>query len=312
MALRQRVQFRRWEDISIHIIRARNYSSKIDWKELRPMILKRIKDRAKDYPVSSMVPVANDVLQARTLLIEGVSALIKVIPIKACKFCPEVHIGGTGHLIRTCRGFRRSSKNLVHKWTDGSLNDIVPLVEAFHLRYMFQDVIRHDQRFDFDRVPAVVELCCQAGVDHDKCTSGSSDDTHLLPHELKSVAQETLEAWERLRVGVHKLLFVYPAKVCEYCSEVHIGPSGHKARLCGVFKYETWRGTHFWKMAELDDLVPQKVVWHCRPHDPSVLLDNGRGFYGKSPAVVELCAQAGATIPNKYFSMMKVCGLSAN
>ncbi|KAK1299573.1 hypothetical protein QJS10_CPB13g00411 [Acorus calamus] len=263
MALRQRVQFRWWEDLSIHIIRARNYSSKIDWKELRPMILKRIKDRAKDYPVSSMVPVANDVLQARTLLIEG-----------------------------------------------------------FALKYTLvaQDVIRHDQRFDFDRVPAVVELCCQAGADvpeeilypHDKCTSGSSDDTHLLPHELKSVAQETLEAWERLRVGVHKLLFVYPAKVCEYCSEVHIGPSGHKARLCGVFKYETWRGTHFWKKAELDDLVPQKVVWHRRPHDPSVLLDNGRGFYGKSPAVVELCAQAGATIPNKYFSMMKVCGLSTN
>lgn len=185
---------------------------------------------------------------------------------------------------------------------------------------MFQDVIKHEQRFDFDRVPAVLELCFQAGADiHEENLfhhgprpddhKRDRDDLSRSPDELRSVAQRTLEAWERMRLGVQKLLLVYPAKVCQYCSEAHIGPSGHKARLCGVFKYETWKGTHFWKKAEVDDLVPPKVVWRHRPQDPPVLLDSGRDFYGHAPAVVELCLQAGAIVPSKYYCMMKVNGL---
>lgn len=63
----------------------RYYSSKVDWKKLRPMIIKRIQNRAKDYPVKSMIPVANEVLKSRELLAKGVSALLQVIPIKSCK-----------------------------------------------------------------------------------------------------------------------------------------------------------------------------------------------------------------------------------
>lgn len=189
---------------------------------------------------------------------------------------------------------------------------------------MFQSIIKHDQRFDFDRVPAVVELCYQAGADvsdevlHDHIpvsNSGEDDDGMTFSgssEELSLVAQRTLDAWERLGFGVQELLLVYPAKVCEHCSEVHVGPSGHKARLCGVFKFESWRGSHMWKKAEVDDLVPPKLVWHRRPHDPPVLVDSGRGFYGRAPAVVELCIQAGARVPSKYFCIMKVHGLTAN
>ncbi|XP_043700883.1 APO protein 4, mitochondrial-like [Telopea speciosissima] len=183
---------------------------------------------------------------------------------------------------------------------------------------MFQDVIKHDQRFDFERVPAVLELCYQAGANECLYNSNSTSETgkndsvvaeSLSQQELTSVAKLTLEAWERLRSSVQKLLLVYPAKVCKYCSEIHIGPSGHKARLCGVFKYEGWRGTHLWQKAKVDDLVPPKVIWRRRPQDPPVLLDKGREFYGHAPAVVELCMQAGATIPVKYFCMMKIQGL---
>ncbi|KAL5999414.1 hypothetical protein ACLOJK_037699 [Asimina triloba] len=281
------------------------------------MIHERIRNRAKDYPIRDMVPVAYDVLKAREVLREGVSALLRTIPIQACKFCPEVYIGDTGHLIRTCHGYQRRTKDQVHRWAVGKLNDVLVPVEVFHLQHMFQNVIKHDQRFDFDRVPAVLELCCQAGamvpeeILHGSSSSHSQspgqdevgmtpEELRSIPEELKSIAQTTLEAWERLRLGVKKLLLVYPAKVCKYCSEVHIGPSGHKARLCGVFKFEGWRGTHFWKKAEVDDLVPPKVVWHRRPQDPQVLLDSGRGFYGHAPAVVELCAQAGANLPFLY------------
>ncbi|GAV79028.1 LOW QUALITY PROTEIN: APO_RNA-bind domain-containing protein, partial [Cephalotus follicularis] len=309
-----------WE-LGCCILYSRNYSSKVNLKKLRPMIYKRIEDRAKEYPVRVMVPIAEEVLSARTLLIQGVSTLIKVFPVKACKCCPEVYIGEEGHLIQTCHGYRRRAKNRVHEWINGGLNDVLVPVETFHLRHMFQDVIEHHQRFDFDRVPAVVELCSQAGADlYDKKLNprglntdsgfGDIDGIESLSNdELKLIANGTLRAWETLRSGVQKLLLAYPAKVCEYCSQVHVGPSGHKARLCGVFKYESWRGSHFWKKAEVDDLVPPKIVWWRRPQDPPVL-NEGRDFYGHAPVVVDLCKKAGATVPSKYFCMMKVEGLS--
>lgn len=178
---------------------------------------------------------------------------------------------------------------------------------------MFQDIIQHDQRFDFDRVPAVFELCVQAGANfstNQKTTDIFEGDDNSNPDYLRSVANTTLDAWEKLRLGVKKLLLVYPAKVCKHCSEVHVGPSGHRARLCGVFKYQSWQAYHFWKRAEVDDLVAPRIVWHHRPQDPPVLLDNGRSFYGHAPAVIDLCSQAGAVVPVKYFCMMKINGLT--
>lgn len=218
-------------------------------------------------------------------------------------------------MIKTCGGYRRLAKKHIHEWVRGGLNDILVPVETYHLENKFRGVIQHHQRFDFERVPAIVELCLQAGAHphEDSMNSGAlnTDEIESLsPSDCQFIANETLRAWEIVRAGVQKLLLVYPAKVCKYCSEIHVGQSGHKARLCGMFKHQSWRGTHFWKKAEVDDIVPPNLVWRRRPHDPSVLVDEGRDYYGHAPAVVDLCSRAGANIPNKYFCMMKVDGLS--
>lgn len=49
------------------------------------MILKRVRSRAKDYPIRRMVPVAEEVVRAREALVQGVSTLLKVIAVKSCE-----------------------------------------------------------------------------------------------------------------------------------------------------------------------------------------------------------------------------------
>ncbi|XP_057767137.1 APO protein 4, mitochondrial-like [Salvia miltiorrhiza] len=287
----------------------RNYSAKsnlgVELQKLRPLIMKRIEQRAKDLPVNPAIPVAREALRARNALYDGVSALITHIPVWACKYCPEVYIGESGHLIRTCHGYRHHSKNKVHEWVKASINDIIIPVESLHLQKTFRDVTKHREIFDHQRVPAVVELCLQAGVD-------ANDQSVITPpfpdDDLQLIARRTVNAWETLRSQVHKLLMEHPARVCKHCEEVHVGPWGQKARSRGVVKHES---CHLWRRAGVEDLVPSNVVWSRRRQDPHVLVDRGREYYGHAPAVVDLCSKAGALVPSKYFCMMKVDGLTS-
>ncbi|KZV34232.1 APO protein 4, mitochondrial [Dorcoceras hygrometricum] len=322
-------------------------NSKLDFKKLRPMILNRIEERSKEYPITGMLRVAREVLGARSTVYDGVSTLIHHFPVWSCKhmlcnawnptecdldtlevydkhlrYCPEVYIGEGGHLIQTCAGYRHHAKNKVHNWVQGGIDDVLLPVETYHLRKMFQKVIEHHERFDHDRIPAILELCLQAGVNvNDPTLSSSTSSPHnpinedimpksLSDYDLRTLGVQTLKAWEVLRSGVQKLLLVYPARVCKHCSEVHVGPSGHKARMCGFFKGERWNGTHFWVKAKVDDLVPPNIVWFRRRQDPPVLVDKGRGFYGRAPAVVDLCSKAGAVVPSNYYCMMKMDGIT--
>lgn len=224
-------------------------------------------------------------------------------------------------MLQTCRSYIRRGNNRLHEWVPGSINDVLVPVESYHLHNISQGVIRHQQRFDYDRVPAILELCCQAGAIHpeeilqyskihDNPQISDEDIRSLSPGDLKYVGAAAVTAWEKVRAGLKKLLLVYPSKVCKRCKEVHVGPSGHKARLCGVFKYESWCGTHYWEKASVNDLAPEKVVWHRRPQDPVVLVDEGRSYYGQAPAIVSLCSHAGAIVPLKYACKMKPQGLS--
>lgn len=204
----------------------------------------------------------------------------------------------------------------------------------------------HEQRFSIPRIPAVVELCIQAGVDIpdfptkrrrkpiirvSKSDFVDADESELPdpdPNETKRpilsetpdfevvppkdeeettlLAEETLEAWDKMRKGAHKLMKVYRVRVCGYCPEIHVGPNAHKAQNCGAHKHQQRNGQHGWQAAVLNDLIPPRFVWHVPDVKGPPLQRELRSFYGQAPVVVEMCAQAGAAIPDQYKGTMRL------
>ncbi|KAL2340222.1 hypothetical protein Fmac_008162 [Flemingia macrophylla] len=63
----------------------RLYSTKMDLRKLRSMILKRIEKRAQLYPVRAIILVAKELLQARNIFIYSVSTLLNFLTLMACK-----------------------------------------------------------------------------------------------------------------------------------------------------------------------------------------------------------------------------------
>ncbi|XP_077237497.1 APO RNA-binding protein (DUF794) [Tasmannia lanceolata] len=299
--------------------------------------------------VPDLVPVAYEVLEAWKVLIKGVAQLLHVVPVYGCSHCPEVHVGQTGHQIQDCHGPGNADRRGFHSWIKGCINDVLIPIESYHLFDPFGRRIKHVTRFNYDRIPAVVELCIQAGVDLPEYPSRRraapvrmlgrkvidrggyveepkpyrSGDLFSLLAELdtygvrigqspppassvRQLAEDTLETYEAVMRGVRKLMKKYTVKACGYCSEVHVGPWGHNAKLCGEFKHQWRDGKHGWQDATVEEVFPPNYVWHVR--DPGGLPMKGtlKRFYGKAPAVVELCVQAGAEIPDKYKPMMRL------
>lgn len=71
----------------------------------------------------------------------------------------------TGHNIPNCQGPTSGQRQGCHSWVKGSINDVLLPVESYHLYDPYGPRIKHETRFNYDRIPAVVELCIQAGVD---------------------------------------------------------------------------------------------------------------------------------------------------
>ncbi|KAJ0972313.1 hypothetical protein J5N97_020272 [Dioscorea zingiberensis] len=96
-----------------------------------------------------------------------------------------------------------------------------------------------------------------------------------------------------------------PEETARLSEELHIGPSGHKAQNCGAYKHQQRNGQHGWQTAVLDDLIPPRYVWHV-PESAPELQRELRNFYGQAPAVVELCVQGGAKVPDQYKPTMRL------
>ncbi|CAN1844173.1 APO protein 3, mitochondrial [Linum perenne] len=114
--------------------------------------------------VKELIPVAHEVYAARAELLGCVSKVAKNIAVYCCSVCGEVHVGHPPHKIRTC-DVTGSLKNKEHSWTQGGVEHIFPLVESFHLYDRLGRAVSHNEQLLVDRIPAVVELCIQSGVD---------------------------------------------------------------------------------------------------------------------------------------------------
>ncbi|KAL0318228.1 UNVERIFIED_CONTAM: APO protein 2, chloroplastic [Sesamum calycinum] len=261
------------------------------------------------------------------------------------RWCSEIHVGPVGHPFKSCRGPQASIRKGAHEWVEAVVEDMLVPVEAYHLYDRLGKRISHEERFSIPRIPAVVELCIQAGVDlpeyptkrrrkpvirigrkefidadESELPDPNPDapkteilaeilDSEIVPPSGKEdtafLAVKTLEMWEEMREGAKRLIKMYPVRVCGYCPEVHVGPTGHKAQNCGAHKHQQRNGQHGWQAAVLDDLIPPKFVWHV-PDVNKPLERELRNFYGQAPAVVELCIQAGAAVPEKYEPTMRL------
>ncbi|WCJ20004.1 hypothetical protein M5689_002270 [Euphorbia peplus] len=298
--------------------------------------------------VPHLVPVAYEVLHAWKVLIKGVTELLHVIPVYSCSKCSHVHVAHTGHDIQDCLGRASAKRRGFHAWITGSVSDVLVPIESYHLYDPFGHRIKHETRFDYDRIPAIVELCIQAGVEIPEYpsrrrtkpirmigkkvidrggfiqeptpwrlgnqTTPIDFDTYRASErfgapsleDVQRIAQETINAYEIVRRGVKKLMGKYTVKACGYCSEVHVGPWGHNVKLCGEYKHQWRDGKHGWQDAVIEEVIPSNYVWHVRDPKGPPLKSALKTFYGKAPAVVEMCMQAGAEVPEIYKPMMRL------
>ncbi|KAL8111527.1 APO protein 3, mitochondrial-like [Apium graveolens] len=299
--------------------------------------------------VKSLVPVARDVLAARDRLLDCAAKVVMHTSIYFCRLCGEVHVGDPPHKIKTCNVVG-SQMNKEHVWEKGGLKNVLPVVKSYHLYDRIGRAVSHNERLQVDRIPAILELCVQAGVDileyptrrrkfpvyyvagriiefekrfpndlasvkdineygfwenrkklicDEKYKASTNDD-------LQGIAVRGMEAWEKMQLGATKLMQKYAVQTCGYCSEVQVGPKGHRVRQCQAFKHQMRDGQHAWQEATLDDLIPIVYVWHVKnPHNNELLVDSLKRYYGKLPAVVEMFAQAGACVGDNYCSLMR-------
>uniref|UniRef100_A0A1D1Y5G9 APO protein 1, chloroplastic n=1 Tax=Anthurium amnicola TaxID=1678845 RepID=A0A1D1Y5G9_9ARAE len=321
-------------------------------KEIRKQaemgIERRLEPPKNGLLVPELVPVAYEVLELWKVLIKGLKQLLNVVTVYGCSYCTEIHVGHVGHQIPNCLGSGNGQRKSLHSWVRGSINDVLLPIESYHLFDPFGRRIKHEKRFDYDRIPAVVELCIQAGVDVpgypsrrrptpvrmlgkkvidrggyvEEPKSYRAEDSMVLLAELdtygsssghsppasdtRRLAERTLKAYSTVRRGLRQLMKKYTVKACGYCSEVHVGPWGHDVKLCGEFKHQWRDGKHGWQDATIDEVLPQNYVWHVPDPDGPPLTGALKRFYGKAPAVVEVCVQAGAAIPDSYRPMMRL------
>lgn len=157
-------------------------------------------------------------------------------------------------------------------WHLFDLEVVIPRIIFKHKSLLIKHLVK---RLKYKKKSSMIlELCCQAGDIHAEEIYHNQQISHedvrsISTEDLKYVGANVPMASEKVRARTDR------------CKEFTWDrPSGHKARPCGVFKYESYQGTHCLEKSSVNDLVPEKVVWHWRPQDPVVLVNEGINYYG--------------------------------
>ncbi|QHO00101.1 APO protein 2 [Arachis hypogaea] len=81
------------------------------------------------------------------------------------RWCSEIHVGPVGHPFTSCKGAQANLRKGLHEWMKAHVEDMIIPIEAYHLEDRLGKRIPHEERFSIPRIPAMVELCIQAGVE---------------------------------------------------------------------------------------------------------------------------------------------------
>ncbi|XP_027120923.1 APO protein 1, chloroplastic isoform X4 [Coffea arabica] len=228
--------------------------------------------------VPDLIPVAYEVLDAWRILIRGLTQILHTVPIHAfVELCIQAGVDLPEFPSRR----RTQPVRMIGK----KVIDRGGFVEEPELE-------KH-----VDRKSQVIDLDTHRSLERFPPPDIS---------EVPKIAQETINAYEKVKWGVNRLMKKYTVKACGYCSEVHVGPWGHNAKLCGEFKHQWRDGKHGWQDATVDEVFPPNYVWHVRDPKGPPMRRGLKRFYGKAPAVVEVCMQAGAQVPERYKPMMRL------
>ncbi|KAJ6967489.1 hypothetical protein NC653_035643 [Populus alba x Populus x berolinensis] len=246
-------------------------------------------------------------------LIKGVAQLLHTIPVYGCSECSEVHVALEGHQIKDCLGPTSRDRHSLHSWVRGSIDDILVPIESYHLYDPFGRRIKHETRFEYDRIPAVVELCIQAGVDIPEYPSRR----RMKPIRMigKKVIDRGgfLEEPKPWRLGnpstpvdfdTYRANERFPPPLSEDIPRIaqETMDAYDFVRSASMEGWKSMAG----KMQFVDEVFPPNCVWHVRDPRGPPLRSALKRFYGKAPAVVEVCMQAGAQVPDRYKPMMRL------
>ncbi|QHO58567.1 APO protein 3 [Arachis hypogaea] len=202
----------------------------------------------------------------------------------------------------------------MHVWRRGGAPHVVLFPKCFHLYdRVGKPRVGHDERFSVPRIPTIVELCMQAGVDLAKYpTKRRTKPVYCIEGRIvdfESVAEDIENKIKLSSENIKSLLNASPvlARHVENFPNLVMNNSNldwlsEEERN----KHQSRNGLHAWQKATIDDFVGLNSVWHVDDLNGSPLNNNLKRYYGKAPAVVELCVHGGAHVPNQYKSMMRL------
>lgn len=135
------------------------------YAKFRKLILVEIPDSEITPPVGSkeVALLAVETFEALEFVRQGAERLMRKYAVRVCGYCPEIHIGSSGHKAQNCGAHKHQQRNGQHGWQKAVLDDLVPPRYVWHVPENME-LQRELQNF-YGQAPAIVELCIQGGME---------------------------------------------------------------------------------------------------------------------------------------------------